>query len=210
VILIAAALALAYLPLAPRASGPLRSAIKTLAVALLALAAALAQAPVLLTLALGLCALGDLLLSRDSDRAFMAGIAAFAAGHLAYIALFLRHPLSEASRLLQAPQLWIALALIGLGVVLAIRLFPRAGNLRLPVLAYLPIILGMGLATLTLPAMVPLIWLLPSALAFIASDLVLAVEKFLLPPNHPALRFTPYVVWPLYWGAQARFLQALI
>jgi hypothetical protein len=27
----------------------------------------------------------------------------------------------------------------------------------------------------------------------------------LLTEGHPALRWTPYVVWPLYWGAQAGF-----
>jgi len=36
----------------------------------------------------------------------------------------------------------------------------------------------------------------------------LAVEKFLLSEGHAARRVTPYVVWSLYWGAQAGFFAA--
>ena len=206
----AAACALAYLALAARPPGPLRSLLKTTAVALLALAAALAQLPGLLIVALGLCALGDLLLSRDGETSFTAGIAAFAAGHLAYVALFLTHPASDISRLGQSPQIWITLALAGFGAVMASVLAPRAGDLRLPVLAYIPVILGMGVAALTLTGQGALIRALPAAFAFIASDLVLAGEKFLLPGTHPARRWTPYVIWVLYWGAQAGFVAAFV
>lgn len=201
---IAAACAVGYLPLTARPIGLLRSATKTIAVAALALAAAMAQAPVMLVVALALCALGDFLLSRDGDGAFMAGIAAFAAGHLAYIALFLLHPLAELSHIGGFPQILIAGMFIVLGLVMARLLAPRAGALKGPVLGYIPIILGMGVAVLALPDS-GLGWALIAALAFITSDLVLASEKFLLSEGHPALRWTPYVVWPLYWGAQAGF-----
>ena len=46
------------------------------------------------------------------------------------------------------------------------------------------------------------------ALAFILSDIVLATESFVLRDDHPARRWTPYAVWPLYWGAQAGFWAA--
>ncbi len=84
----------------------------------------------------------------------------------------------------------------------------RAGDLRGPVLAYIPIILGMGIAVLSLPETGALRWALPAAIAFIVSDLILATEMFLLPPDHPALKLTPYLIWPLYWGAQAGLLIA--
>ena len=45
---------------------------------------------------------------------------------------------------------------------------PRAGKLRLPVLGYIAIILGMGVAALVLPGQGLLVWVLPSALAFVA------------------------------------------
>ena len=203
---IAAACALAYLPLSPRPASTIRTALKTASVALLALFAALSGAANLLILALALCAMGDALLSRESETSFMAGVGAFAAGHLAYIALFLSHPSSDATLIFDNPgYVW---PLILLGIVAATLLAPRAGDLKVPVLAYIPIILGMGITVLALPDIGALRWALPAAMAFVASDLILATEKFLLPKDHPALRITPYLIWPLYWGAQAGFLIA--
>jgi len=204
---IAAACALAYLAMTARPASLMRSAVKTASVALLALMVLVSGGPVLLVLALALCALGDWLLSRETEATFMAGVGAFAAGHLAYVALFLTHPASDTGQL--AAQWPLVAGLAALGLVMASLLAPRAGDLKGPVLAYVPIILGMGLAALTLPQAGVLAWVLPAAAAFIASDMILATEKFLLPPGHPALRLTPYLVWPLYWGAQMGFALAL-
>ncbi|MDU9004861.1 lysoplasmalogenase family protein [Sedimentitalea todarodis] len=201
--------ALTYLPLARRPAGLVRSLVKTASVAGLAVSASLAGEFGLAT-ALGLCALGDLLLSRDGDGPFAAGVAAFAAGHVGYISLFLSLPESELSRLPNSPTLVAVLSLLGLGGLMAVLLAPRAGNLRLPVLLYIPIILGMGLAALTLPSSGPLAWVLVAALAFVLSDMTLATERFLLPAGHPALRVMPWVIWVLYWGAQAGFYLVLV
>ncbi|MCG7519691.1 lysoplasmalogenase [Ruegeria sp. Ofav3-42] len=203
---IAAVSALTYLPMSPRPASALRSVCKTASVALLALVAALSGAPILLTLALALCAVGDALLSRETESTFMAGIGAFAAGHLAYIALFLSHPASDVALIFGRPGIFWTLII--LGIVAATLLAPRAGDLKIPVLAYIPIILGMGATVLALPEIGTLRWALPAAMAFIASDLILATEKFLLPAGHPALRFTPFMIWILYWGAQAGLLIA--
>ncbi len=205
---LAAICALTYLPLSPRPATALRSLIKTLSVALLAVIALLGAAPLLLVLALSLCALGDALLSRETDSTFMAGIGAFAAGHLAYIALFLTRPASDPALIFDRPGFFWSLII--LGIVVATLLAPRAGDLKGPVLGYIPIILGMGITVLALPDTGALRWALPAALAFIASDLILATEKFLLPADHPALKITPYLVWPLYWGAQAGLLVAFL
>lgn len=207
-VILAFACALAYLGLTARPPGPLRSAVKTASVALLALAALQGGAPAALAVALALCALGDWFLSREGERAFMAGIGAFAAGHLAYVVLFLSHPAADLARLAGAPQLWVVLAVIAAGAAMAAVLAPRAGALRGPVLAYVPIILGMGVAALALPPVGALALAAPAALAFILSDMVLAAETFLLPADHPARRVAPYAVWPLYWGAQAGFFAA--
>jgi len=204
--LIAAALcALFYLWQTGQAPSVVRSTVKTAAVALLALAAGLSGAPLLLVLALAACAVGDFCLSRDGERFFMAGVGAFALGHLGYIVLFLTHPDSAPMRLLQMPYLMLALALVGVGIAMSYVLAPRAGALKGPVLAYIPIILGMGLAALSLPGQGALIWLMPAALVFILSDLVLATETFVLAANHSARRYTPFVVWVTYWSAQFGF-----
>lgn len=203
----AAANAFVYLFLTARPASALRTATKTLSVAALAVIAGLAGLW-LLCLALALCAAGDALLSRETDQTFMAGIGAFALGHLTYIAVFLLHPASDL--LLIGAQVLPVTALIGLGVAMAFLLPPRAGTLRGPVLTYIPIILGMGVAALALPQSGPLVWVFPAAISFVASDLILATEKFLLRPGHPLLRITPYGVWPLYWGAQAGFVIAFV
>ena len=72
------------------------SLIKTVPVALLALAAMLGGAPRAITLGLALGALGDFLLSRPGEATFLAGMGAFAAGHLAYVGGFgLRRPCGQ-------------------------------------------------------------------------------------------------------------------
>lgn len=206
--IVAGLAALAYLPMAPQRPNLLRSFTKTLAVAALAVGAA--GGPAWLVVALGACALGDWLLSRDGDAAFMAGVAAFAVGHLAYIVLFLTHPLADTSLLALPGRTALAAGLIVLGVVVAVVLFRKAGDLRVPVLGYVPVIIGMGLAALSLPRDGALMLVLPAALAFVLSDLILALETFVLPQGHAALRFTPYLVWPFYWAAQAGFYLAFV
>lgn len=201
----AGACALIYLPMAAQPPGLLRSLAKTMSVALLTVAALQVGAPWLLAAALGLCALGDLFLSRDGEAAFLAGVGAFAAGHLAYAALFLTQPQSDPARLVQMPGAVIALGLLLLGLSMARILAPRAGGLKSAVMAYIPIILGMGVAALTLPLGT---WVFAAACAFMLSDIVLAAETFVLAQRHPLRRIAPYAVWPLYWGAQAGFLAA--
>jgi len=197
--------AIAYLPLTGKPPGRLRSGLKTSAVALLAISAALSGAPPLLSIALALCALGDYLLARETETGFMAGVGAFATGHIAYAALFLSLPGSDPALLFTGLRLVVVIGLIALGLVMARVLGTRAGDLAGPVLAYIPIILGMGFAAATLPALPVLI----AALTFIASDFILAVDKFLMPADHPVRRWAGYSVWVLYWGAQFGFYAGL-
>lgn len=197
--------AIGYLIMAARPPGAWRSLAKTASVALLALAGWAAGGPLLLVLALALCALGDLMLSRGGETAFMAGTGAFAAGHLAYAALFLTRADSDPARLLQLPGAAWAAVLLLLGALMARVLAPRAGALKGAVLGYIPVILGMGAAALALP---PGSGVFAAACAFVLSDMVLAAETFVLAAAHPLRRVTPYAVWALYWGAQAGFLAA--
>ena len=205
---IAALMALLYLALCARPPSAARSGIKTASVACLALMAWVLAAPVWLVLALSLCALGDFCLSRAGERAFMAGVGAFAAGHLAYVVLFLSDGSSQRALLFAAPQIWVAVVLLALGAGMIWLLLPRAGEMKVPVALYVPIILAMGLSALTLDGARGWTLVVPAALSFMASDVILAVETFVLGEEHPLRRITPYAVWPLYWGAQASFLLA--
>ena len=199
----AAVLALVYLVFYcyRPASWP-KTVIKTLSVLLLAVIAWQAGASGWLIAALTLCALGDFLLSREDEQSFLAGVGAFALGHVAYIILFSGTPAARIDRLLTVPQIFITGALAVLAVGMARILLPRAGDLAGPVLAYIPIICGMGIAALTLPLNGQWARVLPGALLFILSDFALAMEMFVLPKVAQVRRFTPFIVWFTYWGAQ--------
>lgn len=208
-ILLAASMALLYLLFfCHRGPSGVKTAVKTLSVAALALAALSGGGPLWLIVALALCALGDLLLSRPGERAFLTGVGAFALGHLAYVALFLSTPGAGMFRLSFGPYPFGIAILCLYGVAMMAALYRRAGDLRFAVMGYVPIILGMGVAAMTVPALGPLAWVLPAALLFMLSDSVLASELFLLPEGHPARRFTPFLVWGAYWLAQLGFTLA--
>ena len=189
---------------APTAS---RTLIKTLSVAVLALIA-LIMGQGGLTLALAFCAAGDAWLSRDGERAFQLGVVAFAAGHVAYVALFLAQPGADLARLIQAPNLFVVLGLVTLGGVMALRILPAAGALKGAVALYIPIILSMGLAALALPDGPAKTLVVLGAAFFLMSDSLLAVETFLLKDASPLRQTLARIVWPSYWGAQALFLAA--
>ncbi|NDR56899.1 lysoplasmalogenase [Aliiruegeria sabulilitoris] len=186
-----------------------KSALKTASTLLLALSAVTAGATPWLIAALCLGALGDLLLSRDGQRAFLLGLIAFAIAHLAYVGLFVFEAGAEFAELAKGENLVAAFLLLAFGGVMAGFLWRPAGEMRWPVMAYVVVILAMGLSAVALPESAG-IWPLLAALLFIASDAILASELFLLPQRHPARRFAPYAVWSLYWCAQALFLVAFL
>ena len=176
-----------------------KSSVKTASVAALALAALGAGAPTAITLGLALGALGDFLLSRPGTRAFLAGMAAFAAGHLAYAVAFVSAGAS-------VPGLaWLG-ALGALGSWALLWLAPRAGTLAWPVRGYVLVILIMAALAAGLPGH-PLAR--AGAAAFVASDLILALELFVLPEGG-AKRRAQRGLWTLYWAGQAAILWGMM
>jgi uncharacterized membrane protein YhhN len=179
-----------------------RTLVKTTAIATLAAYAFLAGGPILLVAALAFSALGDFFLSRDGDTAFLAGMAAFFAAHLAYIPLFLSFSQSN----LIAERWPIALSLLVVSFGLLRLLWQHLGSFRAPVVAYMLVIFAMGIAALNLPTQGAQGLILLGAFSFILSDSILAIEKFYLPDGHPATKLTPYGVWVFYWFAQVLIL----
>ena len=179
-----------------------KSVIKTAAVALLAVAAGIAGGPIWLVAALALGAVGDFCLSRYGESWFLAGVAAFALAHLAYVVLFQDVIGHDVALIFTGWRALVALILICFAATMAWFLWPRTGALRWPVMIYLCIIIAMGFAALALPLVGLAMF---AALLFIVSDAVLATELFLIPQGHGAQKRTPYAVWLTYWGAQALF-----
>ncbi|MDI3335376.1 lysoplasmalogenase [Defluviimonas aestuarii] len=172
-----------------------KSVIKTGSVAVLALAAPGLAAPMLIVAGLALGALGDFFLSRPGEKAFLAGMAAFAAGHLAYAAEFWTPG--------TLPPLVPALVLLALGISTEFWLAPRTGALRWPVRAYVGVITLMALAALTLgqDRQVTL-W---GAVLFVLSDLFLSLDLFVV--KSPGLnRLLSHALWAAYWSGQALIL----
>ena len=176
-----------------------RSAAKTLSVAMLAVLAMLQGGPLLLVVALALSAVGDAFLSRDGEKAFLGGLASFLVAHIVYIALFLR---SGGGLALLSAESWrgaIALALAVFVIVMLAALWRRVGpSLRLPIACYVVAILAMGMAALTTNS----VWVIGGAVLFMASDGLLATEKFLVAAISPHRAWMRLAVWVLYYAAQ--------
>ncbi|SDA96862.1 lysoplasmalogenase family protein [Mesorhizobium qingshengii] len=176
-----------------------RSAAKTLAVAMLAVLAALQGGPLLLVAALALSAVGDAFLSRDGEKAFLGGLASFLVAHIVYVALFLR---SDGGLGLLGAESWrgaIALAMAVFAIVMLAALWRRVGpSLRVPIAVYVAAILAMGISALTTSN----VWLIGGAVLFMASDGLLATEKFLVAAISPHRVWMRFAVWALYYAAQ--------
>ncbi|ESY55065.1 MULTISPECIES: lysoplasmalogenase family protein [unclassified Mesorhizobium] len=176
-----------------------RSAAKTLAVAMLAALAFMQGGPLLLVAALALSAVGDAFLSRDGEKAFLGGLASFLAAHVLYVPLFLR---SGGGLDVLSAETWrgvIALAMAAFAVVMLAALWRRVGpRLRVPIGVYIAAILAMGISALTLDNP----WVIGGAVMFMASDGLLAAEKFLVPAIAPYRAGIRYAVWVLYYAAQ--------
>ncbi|MCO5158741.1 MAG: lysoplasmalogenase [Aquamicrobium sp.] len=199
-LLLSVAAALLYLPVQGRAPSLRRSVVKTTATALLAVLAFIEGGPFLLVAALALSAAGDFFLARDGETAFLAGLASFLAAHLAYVPLFLS--VGGGMEILTW-QLWrlglVLLAAIGAALLMRRLLAAVAPQMRVPVAVYAAAILAMLLAAATVPSPVILI----GAILFVLSDSLLAIGRFLTPPDSPRQRPIGAAVWVLYYLAQA-------
>lgn len=175
-----------------------RSAVKTLSVLLLGLVAVSQNAPVLLIMGLGLSALGDYFLSREGERNFLFGLGSFLAAHIAYVALFYGMG-SGVFALLEPWRVAVAIVTLVLCFGMLRILLPRVGSeLRLPVSVYVVAIEAMGLAALT--TNIPLVII--GALLFMASDTILAWEKFVETGASSRRSVMRVAVWALYYAAQ--------
>lgn len=176
-----------------------RSVVKTVPVLLLAVLALMQGGPLLLVGALALSALGDAFLSRHGDKAFLGGLASFLAAHVLYVVLF-AHAGGGLDVFLSSPRLLIGIAIAIFAVVMLAVLWPRVEpGLRLPIAVYVMAILAMGLAALTLPDK----RIIVGAVLFIASDGLLATERFLLDPDTRQRFWMLHAVWAFYYVAQA-------
>jgi uncharacterized membrane protein YhhN len=186
--------------------GPMGAGVKTLSTG--AMAVALTTLPIggwfwLIPLGLALGALGDLFLALGGVQRFLAGVAAFGLGHLAYAGGLL---LRSGDLGFDGVSVAEGAALVGLLALLAsteVWLARRTGDLRQPVRVYVALIGLMGVAAVLLPAHHGQGVLRLGAALFILSDLLLALQLFVVKDAVMRTRLA-LILWPAYWAGQAQ------
>ena len=133
--------------------------------------------------------LGDILLELDRSNYFIFGLAAFLIAHIFYIMVFIRKPRFAISRAI------IVFIMILYGIVLGVILIPHLGSMTIPVMAYLTVILLMGISA-SLGSDNHL-FIIAGASLFILSDSIIAVDKFLTP-----VPYSHFWIMSLYYTAQ--------
>jgi uncharacterized membrane protein YhhN len=207
IVAVSLAVAFAYLPFVAAPPAPARAALKTAAIGLLTvlpltylgIGGAHTFTLSVLTAALALSALGDLLLAlKDQRRFFVLGLGSFLGAHVAYLAAFLPHATLPGGSALAA----IAVVLVAAAALMVV-LFSRLGTLKWPVVAYFTVIMAMVGAALSIREA---LWILGTgAVLFALSDSLIAVRKFLNP--FPGINTA---VWITYCAAQFMIAAALL
>ena len=198
--------AIIYLPFSENPPNWGRSFAKTIPLNALTAAAWMAGGPVFLVLGLAFSALGDFALSRPGMRAFIAGLAAFAAAHVFYLILFTALS-GRGPYMAFVDQTLLAFFLAWVAISAEIWLVPHTGpTLRWPVRTYILTITLMALAALTLPLGTVAI----GVAYFVASDVILAYRNFRMDPDDPLSGRAGWLLWGLYIAAQALILVGVL
>ncbi len=134
---------------------------------------------------------GDLFLTYNGRTPFVAGLASFLAGHVAYVIAFINRGLDDG--------VYLLLAAVVVAAIPVMRwLMPTVPReLKAPVIAYIGVISAM-VATAGATNMADTDWRIPiGALAFYLSDIFVARDRF----ASPGL-VNRYLGLPLYFGGQ--------
>ncbi len=194
------------LGLTGRAPSMVRTIVKASAVGAIAIIAFLSGTPWLLAAGLLLCAAGDVFLAGDPNRWLPAGLGVFLLGHILYIFLFqeMRDPALE----MTAPQIAGAVA-VGLAALAMLAwLWTALGPMRAAVTLYVIAIAVMVGSSFLLPLVY---WpAMAGAVAFMASDAILAGDLFREAKLFGSQRLTGWAVWFLYYGGQAAIAWAFL
>jgi len=128
---------------------------------------------------------GDFFLDYDPTAWFIFGLGSFLIAHLFYLRALRPFHFSA--------HKWVQLGVCVYGVIICAILFPFLGELTLPVLIYMSVLLGMSLATLwTAPSN---IYLVLGGISFVVSDSIIGLNKFYSPISYAdvGIMFTYYL-----------------
>lgn len=151
---------------------------------------------------------GDVLLMLPGEQSsfFLAGLTAFLAAHIAYIRLFL----SQIDPRKFSRNIWPVslIFLIGYTYLILRILVPSLGELLLPVMVYVAVILTMAFLALNRYRQVPgrsFYYVAIGALLFVLSDSILALNRF-----HSPLPHAGFLIMSTYSMAQFALVEGLI
>lgn len=139
----------------------------------------------LILCALALSWLGDVLLLFqvvDADF-FLAGLISFLAAHVCYILAFRKTSVHHSQTILKEKP-WLVLVFIAYGTLFFFLIRDGLGDMLIPVMAYMAVILIMGITALNRFRRVEyssFILVFAGALCFMMSDSLLAINKFSAP-----------------------------
>ena len=182
---------------------PFSLATKTLSVSTLALIAWRSPAPLagmMLAAPLLASSAGDFFLEWDRRGWFVAGLGAFLVAHLLYIALFRRAwpqaPRPDERRgAARRARFGATIVVLAAGIGLTAYLWPNLADLRVPVTAYIAVLLAMAMAALRAEVGNP--WVAAGAVLFVASDSMIGLDTFRGP-----VAGSGAAIWIVYYLAQ--------
>ncbi len=171
----------------------LKTIVKTIALGVIAFWAFVTQASLLLALALTTSSAGDAALAVPGEHRFLVGLCSFAIAHVFYILLFSRKV--EGFNFNTFIMSGITFSVLALST--GWWLLPYTGDLMIPVAIYIILIATMGGMAAQVGG-----WVMVGALAFILSDILLAIQLFRLAELSPLQLPVSVLLWALYYCGQ--------
>jgi len=202
---VSAAASLTFLLARPLTAGDWPVIFKVLSILLLAVLGFRVDG--LLGCALALSSLGDFFLgvrrlgSLDGESLFLLGLGSFLIAHLVYIALFRKDQALVWWKPSPARAWGVLAILVALGSVLG-TLQQSLGSMLIPVVVYSLVLTWMGISAMLADLRTPLAGF--GALLFIASDAMIAINKF-----HGPFPGNDQLIWIIYYSAQFLILRGV-
>ena len=188
-----------------RETGLIRSLSKIAPMIMLIIVSLMAPLPLTIIAALAACTAGDWFLSLEGEGNFQAGLGAFLAGHLFYIAYFTGH-IDPASVITRDAGL-LAIILLALVAMVLLRLWQFLKEMKIPVAVYALVI---SLMAFTAKLSNPDSLVLAGIALFMISDITLANDKFTPLTNTPARKAMPFLVMITYYAGQILIVYGLL
>lgn len=116
---------------------------------------------------------------------FLVGLGAFFIAHLLYVLVFIWYSKRLDFSSIQRIFFFVFLVIYTFGLVQF--LWGYLGEFRVPVVAYALILLTMGITSAARPKSASYLWVVAGAALFIASDSLLAINKFVMPIWKPGV-----------------------